>query len=84
MKFIIIIGGITGFGIGALFGWATHSPWPAVMWRSCAAAYVGGWLMKWWGRMWLRCLQQAHLERRQAEHAALQGAETAISTTENA
>lgn len=71
MKFIIIIGGITGFGIGMLFGWATQSPWPAVMWRSCAAAYAGGLLMRWWGRLWLKSLQEAQIQRRQAELATL-------------
>ena len=31
---------------GMLWGWATQSPWPSVMWRSCAAAYGAGLLLR--------------------------------------
>ena len=72
MKLLIIIGGLIGFLVGMFLGWATHSDWPSVIWRSCAAAYVAGLLMRWWGRTWIKCLYQANVERRQAELELLQ------------
>ena len=59
MKFLILIGGIIGFSIGLLFGWAFESPYPSVLWKSCMAAYAAGWLMKWWGGMWAKSLKAA-------------------------
>lgn len=59
MKFLILIGGVIGFSIGLLFGWAFESSYPSVLWKSCMAAYVAGWLMKWWGGMWAKSLKSA-------------------------
>jgi hypothetical protein len=59
MKYLILIGGFIGFSIGLLFGWAFESPYPSMLWKSCMAAYVAGWLMKWWGGMWAKSLKTA-------------------------
>lgn len=67
MKLIILIGGFTGFGVGMFFGWANQSPWPSVIWRSCAAAYAAAFLLRWWGRLWIKSIYQAQYERRQNE-----------------
>lgn len=67
MKLIILLGALIGFSIGMFWGWANQSPWPSVMWRSCAAAYGAGLLMRWWGRMWVKSLYEAHTERRLAQ-----------------
>lgn len=67
MKFLILIGGIVGFGIGILFGWAFESSYPSVLWKSCMAAYISGWLMKWWGNMWVKSLKAALREAEKDE-----------------
>ncbi|MFM1770079.1 MAG: hypothetical protein RJA22_2608 [Verrucomicrobiota bacterium] len=59
----MLLGGLIGFLIGITFGLAQGSPWPAVLWRSSAVALAAGLLLRWWGRMWARSLQQAHQEQ---------------------
>ena len=59
MKFIMVLGGLIGFGIGAGFSWAAGSPWPSALWRSVFTALLGGLLMRWWGRLWVNCLREA-------------------------
>ncbi len=59
MKFMMVLGGLIGFGIGAGFSWAQGSPWPSALWRSAATALLGGLLLRWWGRLWVRCLRDA-------------------------
>ena len=54
----MILGGLIGFLIGTTFSLAQGSAWPAVLWRSAAAALIAGMLLRWWGRMWVRSLQQ--------------------------
>ena len=66
MKLIMVFGGVIGFGIGMTFSWAQGSSWPAVLWRSAMAALVSGILLRWWGRLWLKCLQESFLERQAA------------------
>ena len=66
MKLIIVLGGLVGFVIGFGFSWAQGSPWPSVLWRAALAALLGGILLRWWGRLWVHCLQQAHRERQGA------------------
>ncbi|MEW6156426.1 MAG: hypothetical protein AB1813_03280 [Verrucomicrobiota bacterium] len=60
---MMILGGLLGFTIGVGFGLAQSSGWPSILWRASLAAYVGGLLLRWWGRVWARSLQQAHQER---------------------
>lgn len=69
MKFIMVLGGLIGFGIGAGFSWAQGSPWPSAVWRSAATALLGGLLLRWWGRLWIQCLQDAQKARRTASQA---------------
>ena len=66
MKLIMVFNSVIGFGIGMAFSWAQGSSWPAVLWRSSMAALIAGILLRWWGRLWLKCLQQSYLERQNA------------------
>ena len=66
MKLIMVLGGVIGFAIGISFSWAQGSSWPAMIWRSAAAALVAGILLRWWGRLWIKCLQESYQERQAA------------------
>ncbi len=63
MKLLMILGGMIGFLAGLGFGLAQTSAWPDAFWRGSVTALAGGLLLRWWGRMWLRCLAQAQEER---------------------
>jgi hypothetical protein len=63
MKLIMVLGGAIGFSIGLGFSWAQGSPWPSVLWRAAIAALLAGILLRWWGRLWIKCLQDSHRER---------------------
>ena len=67
MKLIMVLGGLLGLGIGLCFSWAQGSPWPAAVWRSAITALLGGILLRWWGRLWVRCLRDAHREKQAAQ-----------------
>ena len=69
MKLIMVFGGFIGFAIGFGFSWAQGSPWPSVVWRAAVAALLAGVLLRWWGRLWVRSLQQSHRERAIAQSA---------------
>ena len=82
MKLLMILGGLVGFVIGITFGIAHESPWPSVIWRASIGAYVAGIMMRWWGRVWVRGLQEAHHERLAAVHSqAPSQSKTTQSTT---
>jgi hypothetical protein len=66
MKLIMVLGGVIGFSIGLGFSWAQGSPWPSALWRAAMAALVAGILLRWWGRLWINCLQESHRERQAA------------------
>lgn len=57
MKALLLIGGLLGFGIGLIFSWAQEGAWPSCLWHACLAAYLGGQLLRWWGRAWRRNLE---------------------------
>jgi hypothetical protein len=78
LKTLMLIGAVTGFCLGIATGLAVGTDWPTTLWRACAAAAALGWLMRWWGRVWLRGLQVAIYERRLAEAASRQQSEPAI------
>jgi hypothetical protein len=59
MKALMILGAIIGFLIGSGFGIASSSPWPAALWRGCAAAVLSAVLTRWWGRMWMSNLRDS-------------------------
>jgi hypothetical protein len=63
MKKLMITGALLGLLIGAVFGLNEGSPWPAVIWRSCVASISAGFLLRWWGRVWIKCLHDAQAQR---------------------
>jgi hypothetical protein len=66
MKLLMITGGLLGFFIGISLGVAQNSPWPDIIWRASIVAYVAGLLMRWWGRVWIKELQNAAISRQLA------------------
>jgi hypothetical protein len=75
MKSLMILGGLLGFGIGVSFGLLQHGDWSSILWRSAFAAYGAGWLMRWWGRVWLQGLKEVGEERMAASRARAAEAE---------
>ena len=63
MKKLMIIGGLMGFLIGIVFGLAYGSAWPFIIWRASVATLGAGLLMRWWGGVWVRSLQESYSER---------------------
>jgi hypothetical protein len=70
MKKFMITGGLAGFAIGIVFGLVQQSSWPSVIWRASVAALGAGLLMRWWGGIWCRSLQQAYQEHALAQAQA--------------
>ena len=70
MKPLMILGAIVGFLIGAGFGVAGNSPWPAALWRASAAALVAAILARWWSRVWMQSLRDSLQNGRSARGAA--------------
>jgi len=66
MKLLLLLGGLLGFGIGLLFGWAEDSSGSACLWHACLAAYLTAILMRWWGDAWRNGLTEALRERQAA------------------
>jgi biopolymer transport protein ExbB/TolQ len=65
MKSLMIFGAIVGFFIGAGFSLAGDCSWPTALWRACAAALILAMITRWWSRVWLESLRDAHRQRRQ-------------------
>jgi hypothetical protein len=63
MKKLMITGGLMGFLIGVVFGLLERSGWPAVIWRACVAACCAGLMLRWWGGIWIKSLQQAYADK---------------------
>ena len=63
MRLLMLLGGFIGFLIGVLMGAAQGSAWPGVLWRSSVAALLAGVVLRWWGKVWARSLQEAQRER---------------------
>ncbi len=59
----MLIGGLLGFGTGMVSALARNCDWSSVLWRASIAAYMGGLLMKWWGRVWVSSLHQLQMQR---------------------
>ena len=83
MKLIMVLGGLIGFAIGFGFSWAQGSAWPTIVWRAAGMALLAGMLLRWWGRLWVRCLRDAYQEKRvlAAALAAVKKAETPSTQT---
>jgi hypothetical protein len=60
---MMLIGGLLGFGTGLLAALARNCEWSSVLWRASIAAYMGGLLMKWWGRVWVDSLHQLQMQK---------------------
>ena len=70
MKKLMVTGGWIGFLIGVGIGVATEgSHWPAVLWRASVAALCAGVLLRWWGRVWVKCVHQSWAEKLVADAA---------------
>lgn len=63
MKKLMIIGGLIGFLIGIVFGLVQGVPWPSLFWRASVATFAAGLLLRWWGRVWIRSLQESYAHR---------------------
>ena len=63
MKKMMILGGLIGLLIGMLCGLLQGSSGASVLWRSSVAALLCGYLLRWWGKVWLKALHQSYFER---------------------
>jgi hypothetical protein len=63
MKLMMITGGLVGFSLGLGLGWVRDAAWPSILWRASVAAYLGGMLLRWWGKLWLKAWQAALQQR---------------------
>ena len=63
MKKLMIMGGLIGFVIGIVFGLVQGVAWPSLLWRASVATFAAGILMRWWGRIWVRSLQESYAQR---------------------
>jgi len=78
---LMIIGGLLGFAIGAALGASTEgADGSTMLWRACVACLAGGILLRWWGRVWVRCLRAAHEQKMTHEEPiAVAPAKTAVA-----
>ncbi len=72
MKTLMLTGALIGFLLGIALGMAGQAQWPTRLWHACAAAAFLGWLMRWWGRIWVNGLRASIEQRRALETAARQ------------
>jgi hypothetical protein len=63
MKKLMILGALVGFSSGVALGLIQRLSWPEILWRSSIVCFAASFLFRWWGRVWLRSLHQAHSER---------------------
>ena len=66
MKLLMIIGGLMGFSIGVGLSLIHGNSWPSVILRASIATCIAGFLMRWWGQVWMKSLKQALIERARA------------------
>ena len=59
-----------GFLIGMGFGFAGQNDWLTLLLKACIAAYLAGLMMRWWARMWVRCLRDAFKEKLSQQETA--------------
>ena len=69
MKAVTLLGALVGFLIGAGFGLTGSSPWPAALWRACAAALAVALLARWWSRIWIQSLRQSLKDQQVLRHS---------------
>jgi hypothetical protein len=63
MKLLLLTGGLLGFGIGLGLGLVHEQSLPHALTHACVALYVGALLMRWWGRVWIKALQDSRQEK---------------------
>jgi hypothetical protein len=68
MKKLMIFGAIIGFSSGVLLGMVQGANWPDIIWRASIVCFASSYLFRWWGRVWLRSLRQAQIERLSISH----------------
>ena len=66
MKSLILIGALSGSFIGIAFSVSREDSGATTLWHACAAAYLGGLLMRGWGRAWRKSLAESIEERKNA------------------
>jgi len=69
MKKLMITGAMAGFLLGIAVGMAQSSSWNSILWRSSVAAVVAGYLLRWWGQVWMNGLAEAYQEKLAAAEA---------------
>jgi len=62
MKLLLLTGGLIGFGMGFGLGLVHEQSLPHALAHACIALYVGAMLMRWWGRVWIKALEDARQE----------------------
>ena len=70
MKNLMILGGCLGFVGGSVIGWMNQNEVFVLLTKACLATCIGGWLLRWWGQLWLNSLKvavQEELQQRDAE-----------------
>ena len=72
MKMFMLTGTLIGFLLGIALGIAGRADWPSIFLHATVAAATLGWLMRWWGGVWLRGLRTSCEQRRLAEAVARQ------------
>jgi len=72
MKMLMLSGAMIGFSLGIALGFAGRAEWPTMLWHASTAAVAIAWLMRWWGRVWIRELQASLAQRRPLEPATHQ------------
>jgi hypothetical protein len=66
----MILGGCLGFVGGSLIAWMNQDEVLVLLTKACLATCIGGWLLRWWGQLWLNSLKvavQEELQQRDAE-----------------
>ena len=79
MKMFMLTGTLIGFLLGIALGLAGRADWPSIFLHATVAAAALGWLMRWWGGVWLRGWQTSCEQRRLAEAVARQQAQSTLT-----
>jgi hypothetical protein len=69
MKKLMIMGSLGGFLAGIAAGVSQGSSWSSIFWRASVAAVAAGFLLRWWGQVWMNGLAEAYQEKLAAAEA---------------